>query len=204
MSGYIFNLAKSRKTVRKFSSSSVDWNEVVIALKTACQAPSGANSQPWRFLIIADRFRKKKIRQACEQGEKEFYSKVTGEFKKWLHSRSLDWNKPFLEEAPLLALIFSEKKAPYSTQSVWLSIGYILLVIEELGLGTVTYTPSITKGVFDVLDVPDNFRLEVILPIGFSAEEKPKEPKFEFDKMTYINSWGCNPDLTDYRTPVIN
>lgn len=148
--------------------------------------------------------RKKKIRQACEHGEKEFYSKVNGEFKKWLNSRSLDWKKPFLKEAPLFVLIFSEKKAPYSTQSVWLGVGYILLVIEELGLGTITYTPSITKGVLDVVDIPENFRLEVILPIGFSSDEKTKEPKFEFDKMTYINSWGCKPDLTDYRTSVIS
>jgi nitroreductase len=195
--GRIFNLAKSRKTVRKFSSSSVDWNELVIALKTACQAPSGANSQPWRFLIVTDSLKKKKIRQACERGEKEFYSKVSGDLKKWLLSRSLDWKKPFLEEAPLLVLIFSEEKAPYSTRSVWLAIGYILLVIEALGFGTLTYTPSITKGAFNELDIPENFRLEVILPIGFSVDEKKKEPKFNFDEMTYINSWGCKPSQID-------
>jgi nitroreductase len=166
-------------------------------MKTACQAPSGANSQPWRFLIIADKLKKKQIREACEQGEKEFYSQVNGEFKIWLHNRGLDWQKPFLEDAPLLVLIFSEKQAPYSIQSVWLATGYILLMIEELGLGTVTYTPSITEGVLDILDIPQNYSLEAILPIGYSAENKTKEPKKEYSEVTYINSWGSSPEITN-------
>jgi nitroreductase len=187
---YIYNLTKRRKTIRKFSSRPVDWKDVAIAIKSACQAPSGANAQPWRFLIVTDPQTKKRIRKACEQGEKEFYSKVNGELKKWLLRRGLNWRKPFLEEAPMLTLIFSKKKAPYSTQSVWLAIGYILLVIEEQGLGTITYTPSITKSVLDVLDVPKDYRLEVILPIGFSADEKTKEQRLKPDEVTYINSWG--------------
>jgi nitroreductase len=169
---YIYNLTKRRKTIRKFSSRPVDWKDVAIAIKSACQAPSGANAQPWRFLIVTDPQTKKRIRKACEQGEKEFYSKVNGELKKWLLRRGL------------------KKKAPYSTQSVWLAIGYILLVIEEQGLGTITYTPSITKSVLDVLDVPKDYRLEVILPIGFSADEKTKEQRLKPDEVTYINSWG--------------
>lgn len=194
---YIYNLAKRRKTVRKFSSRPVDWKEVIIAIKAACQAPSGANSQPWRFLIVTDTETKRRIRKACEQGEKEFYSKVNSELREWLLRRGLNWRKPFLEEAPLLTLIFSEKNAPYSIQSTWLAIGYILLVIEELGLGTVTYTPSITKGVLDVIDVPEDYRLEAILPIGFSADEKTKEQRFKLDEVTYLNSWGRSPEINN-------
>jgi len=70
-----------------------------------------------------------------------------------------------------------------------------LLVLEELGLGTVTYTPSTTKGVLDLLDVPEDFRLEVILPIGFSADDKTKEQKFKPEEVTYINSWGSSPEI---------
>jgi nitroreductase len=196
---YIYNLAKRRKTIRKFSSRPVDWKDVIIAIRSACQAPSGANAQPWRFLIVTDTRTKRRIRKACERGEKEFYSQVKDELREWLLRRDLNWRKPFLEAAPLLTLIFSEKKAPYSTQSVWIAIGYILLVIEELGLGTVTYTPSITKGVLDVIDVPEDFRLEVILPIGFSADEKTKEKKFKPDEVTYINSWGSRPEINRAR-----
>ena len=148
-------------------------------------------------MIVTDTETKRRIRKACEQGEKEFYSNVNGELRKWLLRNELNWRKPFLEEAPLLTFIFSEKKAPYSIQSTWLAIGYILLMIEKLGLGTVTYTPSIAKEVLNILDVPEDYRLEAILPIGFSADEKTKEQRFKFNDVTYINSWGHSPKISN-------
>lgn len=187
---YVLDLASRRKTARRFSPDPVDLRAVLSALETACQAPSGANSQPWRFLIITDSDIKRRIREACERGERDFYSTVSGELRDWLLARGFNWRKPFLEEAPLLALILSEMKAPYSTQSVWLAIGYVLLALEELGLGTVTYTPSSTEGVLDEVDVPDGFRLEAILPIGVSADEKPKEPRRGLHGVSFLNSWG--------------
>ncbi len=190
MTEYLYTLAKKRKTVRKFSPRPVDGNDVIMAIQSACQAPSGANAQPWRFMIVTDPQIKRRIRKACEQGEVDFYATVKDELHDWLVRRGLNWRKPFLEDAPVLLLIFSEHKAPYSRQSVWLAIGYLLLVIEEQGLGTVTYTPSSPQGVLEALAVPEDFRLEVILPIGFSADETPKEPRRTLDEVTYVNSWG--------------
>jgi len=95
-----------------------------------------------------------------------------------------------LEKAPFMILIFSDSKAPYSIQSVWLAIGYILLALEELGLSTVPYTPSITKVVLDEISVPERFRLEAILPVGVSANEKPKEPRLGIQEVSYLNLWG--------------
>lgn len=191
MAEYVYQLAKRRTTIRQFSSRPVAWKDVIVAIQTACQAPSGANAQPWRFLIVTDPSTKRRIREACEQAEKAFYSTVNGALRDWLIRRGLNWRKPFLEDAPLLLLVFAEKQAPYSTQSVWLAIGHLLLVLEALGLGTVTYTPSSAQGVLDVLTVPKEFSLAGILPIGFPAEEKTKEPKFEYDEVTHINSWGA-------------
>ena len=96
MTGYIYDLAKRRKTVRKFSSHPVDWKEIIIAIRSACQAPSGANSQPWRFVIVTDSEIKKTIRKVCEESEKEFYSKVNGGLREWLLRKELNWKKPFL------------------------------------------------------------------------------------------------------------
>jgi len=189
-SSNILDLAKRRRTVRRFSSDQVKIRDVVEALEAACQAPSGANSQPWRFMIITDPKIKSRVRAVCEKGEKEFYSNVRGELKEWLLSKGLSWNKPFLEEAPLLVLIFSERKAPYSIQSVWLAIGYILLALEEQGLSTVPYTPSITKTVLDEIAVPGGFRLEAILPVGVSADKKPKESRLGIHEVSYLNLWG--------------
>ena len=196
VTNYTLDLAKRRKTVRRFSSTPVNLKDVLVALEVACQAPSGANFQPWRFVIITDSQIKRRIREACERIEREFYSKVEGELREWLLARGFNWKKPFLEETPVLVLVLSETKAPYSTQSVWLAIGYVLLALEELGLGTVTYTPSTAKEVLDEVDIPDGFRLEAILPIGIPADEKSKEPRLGVDKVTYINSWGCSVDKT--------
>jgi len=187
---HVLDLAKGRKSTRRFSSTPVNLKDVFIALETACQAPSGANSQPWRFVIVTDSQIKRRIGEACEQSEKEFYSKVKGEMREWLLARDFSWEKPFLEEAPVLVLVLSEKKAPYSRESVWLAVGYILLALEELGLGTVTYTPSATKGVLEEVGVGKGFRLEAILPIGMSTDEKSKEPRLSLSRVAYLNHWG--------------
>ncbi len=189
---YIFDLAKNRKTVRKFLPAQLNLQEVFIALKAGCQAPSGANSQPWRFIVITESCIKRKIREVCETGEREFYSKVSGELRKWLLDRGFSWKKPFLEDAPLLVLVLSEIEKPYSKESVWLAIGYILLALEEEGLGTVTYTPTSAERVLKELGIPEGFRLEAILPIGASADGREKEPRLDLDEVTYLNTWGHN------------
>jgi len=190
MASYVMNLAKRRKTVRRFSSTPISMEDILAALEIACEAPSGANSQPWRFLIVTDPQIKRKIREACERTERKFYSEVKGEVGEWLLTRGFTWEKPFLEEAPIIVLVLSVTKAPYATQSVWLAVGYILLALEELGLGTVTYTPSTTREVQDEVSIPDEFRVEAILPVGVSADEKSKEPRFRLNEVTYPNQWG--------------
>jgi len=192
MTSFIFDIAKRRKTVRRFSKNSLDLNRVRVALEVACQAPSGANIQPWRFMIITSSHIKRKVRKVCEQGEKKFYSHVKGDLKDWLLKRALDWKKPFLEEAPVLLLVLSETRAPYATQSVWVAIGYILLVLEELGLSTITYTPSDAKVLQQAMGIPEEYLLEVVLPLGLSQEGKKKEPRLNVDEVTYLNRWGTH------------
>jgi len=198
---YIFDLAKNRKTIRKFSPAQLNMQEVFIALEAGCQAPSGANSQPWRFIVITESCIKRKIREVCETGEREFYSKVSGELRKWLLDRGFSWKKPFLEDAPLLVLILSEIEKPYSKESVWLAIGYILLALEEEGLGTVTYTPTSAERVLKEVGIPEGFRLEAILPIGASADVRKKEPRLDLDEVTYLNTWGHNIGLVEENRP---
>lgn len=186
---YIRDLASRRKTIRRFSPDPIDLDQVLLALEAACQAPSGANYQPWRFVIVTDSNVRRSIRETCERGEREFYSRVRGELKEWLQAKGLSWRKPFLEDAPLLVLVLSEVEAPYSKESVWLAVGYAILALEELGLGTLTYTPSSTEEVLDEIKAPDGFRLEVILPIGVPKDEKPKEPRRKLHEVSYLNVW---------------
>ncbi|KON29242.1 NADH oxidase [miscellaneous Crenarchaeota group-15 archaeon DG-45] len=190
MGSCVSDLASRRRTIRKFSSDPVDMDKVLPALEAACQAPSGANRQPWRFVIVTGSDVKRRIREACERGERAFYAGVGGELGTWLLARGLSWRKPFLEEAPLLALVLSDVEAPYSKESVWLAMGYALLALEELSLSTVTYTPSDATGVLRAVDAPEGFRLEATLPIGLSADEKPREPRRALHEVAFLNSWG--------------
>ncbi len=173
----ILGLAERRKTARSFAEKRVDVEEIKLVLRAGSQAPSGANYQPWRFQIITDSALKKEIRIASEEGEKDFYIKVSGDWAEWLDSKSINWRKPYLEEAPLLVTVHSQRKAPYAIESTWLAIGYILLALEELKLSTVTYTPSNPKKVEEVLRSPSEYRLEAILPVGYSDDDKPKEER---------------------------
>jgi nitroreductase len=166
----ILELAIRRKSVRSFSSESVSLEDVLGALEVAAQAPSGANRQPWRFLILTDPDLRFRVREACEKGEKDFYDSVDGEFREWLLAQGLNWRKPFLEEAPLLVVVLMDEDAPYARESVWVAVGFLQLALEERSLSTLTYTPSDTYLPLRELDAPEGFKLEAILPVGFPSD----------------------------------
>lgn len=171
----LIDLAKKRKTVRKFKQSAVPpLEDILYSIEVAKEAPSGMNGQPWLFYIVKSQELKEKIRIECEKAEKIFYEKSKGSLKDWLDTHEFSWKKDFLTEAPYLILVFSNKKFPFSRESVWLSIGYLLLALEEKELATVTYTPPNFRDIETILDVSRDYRLEVILPVGYSNDSKPK------------------------------
>ena len=187
---YVLDLATRRKSVRKYSNKQVNMEDILYALEVARQAPSGANEQPWRFLVITDPELKNKLRDASEKGEKYLYENVNGKFREWLLNHGLSPEKSFLEEAPILIVVIMNESAKYARESVWLAIGYIILALEERGLNTITYTPSNTNYPLEELDVPKGFKLEAILPVGFSEDETPKESKRDLNNSVYLNNWG--------------
>ncbi len=132
------------------------------------------NAQPWHFLVVTNKETKDRIRRACEEMEREFHKKVGGELGKWLKEKKFSWQKPFLSEAPYLILVFGIRRYPYWLQSVWIAVGYLLLALEELALGTVTYTPPNPKRIEDVVNAPEDFKLQTIMPVGYPADPKPK------------------------------
>jgi nitroreductase len=190
MTGRVLELANSRKTVRKFSAKPVTMDDLLYALEVARQAPSGANEQPWRFIVVTDPDLKKRIRDASERAERALYANVKGDFREWLISHGLSHEKPFLEEAPLLVAVLMIASAQYARESIWVAIGHLILALEERGLSTITYTPSNTNLPLAELDAPQGFKLEAILPVGYSEDETPKESKKDLDEITYMNRWG--------------
>ncbi|ADC64967.1 nitroreductase [Ferroglobus placidus DSM 10642] len=183
----VAELAKRRKSVRKFKPDNFDMEVIIECIDVAKEAPSGSNAQPWHFVIVKDEELKRKVREVCERGEKKFYSHVRGELAEWLKSKGLNWEKPFLTEAPYIVGVFAKKKAPYSRESVWIAVAYFLLALEERGLASLTYTPPNREEVAEVLRCPPEYRLEVLIPVGFSADSKEKEPRKSVEEITSVD-----------------
>ncbi len=190
MEGYVLSLATNRKSIRSYSSEEIPLSQVLYAIKTALQAPSGANQQPWTFVIIKDAELKRKIRETCERSERKFHNRVGGELKEWFRSRGISWRKPFLEEAPYLIAVFSIMGKPFAIQSTWLSIGYLLLALEEKGLSSLTYTPSNPSEIGKILGAPKEAMLQAIIPVGKGSEGKNKEPREGLEEKVFMNKWG--------------
>lgn len=190
MNHKLLELVTKRKTTRIFATREVNSKDLLYCISVARQAPSGANRQPWRFMIIEDPNIRKELRQKCEEQEKTFHENVNVELKEWFRSKEINWHKPHLTSAPYLLAIFSDQDMVYATESTWLAIGYILIAIEEKSLSTVTYTPPDPEALRELFGSPKNFKLEAILPIGYSADPKQKEERQTSEKLIYINHWA--------------
>jgi len=186
----VIELARRRRTTRAFSKTPVKLEDVLYCIEAAAQAPSGANRQPWKFVLVDDSKTKERIRAACEEQEKRHHASVEENLKQWFRSKNITWQKPFLTEAPMLLAVFSNQAMPYATESTWLAIGYAILALEERSTSTLTYTPSYPENVRPLFNAPEEYKLETILPIGYSADTKPKEPRRPFQSSLYRNLWN--------------
>jgi nitroreductase len=191
----LIDLATRRKSIRNYDSSrEPDMSKILYSIKVALEAPSGANCQPWLFIIINDNDTKHWIRITCEDAERRFHKNVKRDFKKWLEERNITWRKPFLEEAPVLIAVFNDMACPHSTHSTWLSIGYLILALEEQGLSSLTYTPPVNREINKYLNVPNPYRLEAIIPVGYPKGDKIKEMRIQLKDKVFLNRWGENLD----------
>ena len=175
------NDIQRRRTIRDFSSKPVSEEIIVNCLKSAGTAPSGANRQPWHFAVVSDSKTKKKIREAAEKEEKKFYSgRAPDEWLEALEPLGTDENKPFLEEAPYLIVIFSEAhglddkgdkiKNYYVPESVGIATGILITALHNAGLATLTHTPSPMNFLREILGRGENERTFLILVTGFPSD----------------------------------
>ena len=176
-----FENLSTRRTIRDFSDIPVDREVIENCIKTAGTAPSGANMQPWHFVLISDPTIKKQIRVAAEKEEKEFYEKrATKEWLEALAPLGTDNNKPYLETAPYLIAIFMQRygKLPdgrevkhyYGLESVGIATGMLITAIHDAGLASLTHTPSPMGFLNEILERPKNERPFLILVVGHPAE----------------------------------
>lgn len=170
-----------RRTVREFSDRPVPRDLIEIALKAANTAPSGANLQPWHFVVVSGPETKKKIREAAEVEEREFYEhRASEEWLDALEPLGTDEHKPFLETAPYLIAVFLQKygelpdgrkvKHYYPSESTGLATGMLITALHEAGLATLTHTPSPMKFLNEILERPKSERPFLLLVVGYPDE----------------------------------
>lgn len=173
-------LCERRRSVREFSPRPVPRELLDAVLRTAGTAPSGANKQPWHFVVVTDPALKKEIRSAAEKEERESYEhRMPPEWLEDLAALGTDWHKEFLEVAPALIAIFSVeyeksddrvRKHYYVKESVGLAAGFLLAAIHNAGLVSLTHTPSPMDFLRNILGRPANERPFLLIPVGYPAE----------------------------------
>lgn len=173
---------KRRRTVRQFSNRPVPREIIENCLKTAATAPSGANMQPWSFVVVTDAVLKRQIRKEAEKTEREFYGKSAS--RQWVENlKPLGTNehKPFLEVAPYLIVIFAQrygllpdgnkKSHYYVNESVGIATGMLIAAVHHAGLVCLTYTPSRMNFLNQVLSRPSNEKPFLLLVVGYPAKD---------------------------------
>lgn len=175
-----FEYFDKRRTVRDFSDKEIPLEVIVNLIKSASTAPSGANKQPWTFCVVTNPNLKKQIREAAEKEEYESYNgRMTPEWLEDLAPLGTDWQKPFLETAPALIVVFKrsyevvdgkKKNNYYVTESLGIACGFLLEAIHYCGLVALTHTPSPMNFLSKVLNRPENEKPYLLIPIGYPAE----------------------------------
>lgn len=191
-----YQFMRKRRSVRKFSDQPVSREVIENCIRTAATAPSGANQQPWHFVIIENPDLKHQIRLKAEAIEQAFYKGLAPKaWLKILKPIGTDAHKPFLEKAPVLIAIFAQKfgltskgekiKHYYSLESACIAAGLLITSIHHAGLGCLTYTPINMNFLNDLLNRPKNERPLMILAVGHPASHTdfPNLPKKPFEEI---------------------
>ncbi len=181
-SSEFYRLMSGRRSIRKFSDESIPDAVIRFCVQTAGTAPSGANSQPWKFVIVKSREVKREIRLAAEKVEHSFYrERASKDWKDALQVLGTDYRKPFLERAPFLIVIFVQKyglsssgvkiKHYYPQKSVGIATGFLITALHRLGISVLTYTPSPMNFLNSILKRPENETPYLILVVGYAARD---------------------------------
>lgn len=189
---------RKRRSVRAFSPEPVPIELIETAIRAAATAPSGANQQPWRFVVVRDPVIKRQIREAAEAEEKLNYEqRFPDEWLTALEPFGTDWHKEFLEVAPYLIVVFridyglhGEEKVKYYyvAESVGLAAGLLITALHLQGLATLVHTPSPMNFLSKLLERPANERPFMLIPAGYPADDAtvPSIHKKDLDEVMIV------------------
>ena len=194
-----FNLMNKRRTTRHFSKKEVPRELIEFAIKTAGTAPSVAHLQPWTFVAISNNDLKRKMRKAAEEEEKKTYSKRMPEaWAELLRPLGTDYVKEHITDAPWIIVIFRQTKRTrengdlgptyYSQESCGIAVGLFIAAIQNMGLTTLTHTPSPMKFLRDILGRPEHENAMLLMPVGYPANNA-KVPDIARKNIDEISEW---------------
>lgn len=194
-----FSELRRRRSVRHFSSRPVPRCLIEYCIRSAGTAPSGANMQPWHFVAVSNPDTKSQIRTAAEEEEREFYGRRASE--EWLEALEplgTDDQKPFLETAPFLIVIFAQTRGEndagepikhyYVSESVGIATGLLIASVHHAGLACLTHTPSPMRFLNRILDRPRSERPYLILVVGYPADDC-KVPELDKKSLDQISTF---------------
>jgi iodotyrosine deiodinase len=192
---------RTRRTCRDFADTPVPRDVIEAALLAAGTAPSGANHQPWHFAVISSAEKKHALRQAAEAEEREFYSgKASQEWIDALAPLGTDEDKPYLETAPYLIVIFGQRRGGlypgddkqnyYVNESVGIATGFLIAALHDAGLATLTHTPNPMKFLNRMCERPANEKPVMVLVVGHPAAHATVPVHATIKKsLEQISSW---------------
>jgi iodotyrosine deiodinase len=172
---------RERRTVREFAPDPLPDGVIEACIEAAGLAPSGANLQPWTFVVVRDPQIKCRIREAAEKEEYENYNgRMPEQWLRVLAPLQTDWHKEFLEIAPVLIVVFKQEYGIepdgthvthyYVNESVGIACGFLLAALNAAGLATLTHTPSPMGFLREILERPKNEKAYLLIPVGYPAE----------------------------------
>ena len=193
-----------RRSVRQFSPDPVPREAIELAIKTASTAPSGAHRQPWRFVVVDDPAIKREIRVAAEEEERRSYEggRMPPEWLEALAPLGTDWRKPYLEIVPYIVVVFEEvtgfahdgapRKNYYVKESCGLACGLFVAALHDMGLATLTHTPSPMAFLSRILGRPKNEKPYILFPVGYPAADA-EVPDLARKPLEEIALWNPRP-----------
>ena len=169
---------RARRSVRHFSDAPVPIDVVERCIEAAAQAPSGANKQPWTFVLVTDPALKQQIREAAEVEERAFYAGRASQ--QWLEDIAhlgTGPDKPYLEHVPALIVPFAQRRGDesarhyYVSESIGLAVGMLLAALQQAGLATLVHTPSPMRFLRELLGRPDSESPFCVIPVGYPTDD---------------------------------
>jgi nitroreductase len=181
-SSAFLELMRARRSVRQFSSEPVPIELIENAIAAAGTAPSGAHQQPWTFVVVSDPELKRRLREAAEAEERDFYERrATPEWLEAIRPIGTDFVKTHITDAPYVIVVFEQAwhegedgrkvKHYYVRESVGIAVGFLLASLQAAGLCALTHTPVPMKFLSKILERPENERPLLLIPVGYPAED---------------------------------